>query len=98
MDPYEDVAPEDFEPLGIPTDQEGDEMEAEFERLEHQHADDQLEFEELDMEEFDIDDGDDMTDAEADADTLRMAGMGTDEDYGDMLSDMERDADRGADW
>lgn len=27
-------------------------------------------------------DDDGMTDAEADADTLRMAGMGTDEDYG----------------
>lgn len=26
--------------------------------------------------------GDGMTDAEADADVLRMAGMGTDEDYG----------------
>jgi len=28
------------------------------------------------------DDGDNMTDAEADADTLASAGMGTDEDYG----------------
>jgi hypothetical protein len=74
MDPYEDVAPEDFEPLGIPTDEEGDEMEAEFlaemDRLERQHADDQS------------DDDDGMSDAEADSDTLRMAGMGTDEDYG----------------
>lgn len=34
---------------------------------------------ENDLPEYD-DDG--MTDAEADADTLRMAGMGTDEDYG----------------
>lgn len=33
-----------------------------------------------DGEDFDDDDG--MTDAEADADTLRGAGMGTDEDYG----------------
>jgi alkylation response protein AidB-like acyl-CoA dehydrogenase len=30
-------------------------------------------------------DDDGMTDAEADADTLRMAGMGTDEDYGGMI-------------
>lgn len=62
MDPYEDVAPEDFEPLGIPTDQEGNEMEAEFERLEHEHADDQLEMEELEMEEFEIDDDVDTRD------------------------------------
>lgn len=35
----------------------------------------------------DVEYGDGMTDAEADADTLRSAGMGTDEDYGYYGSD-----------
>ena len=35
--------------------------------------------------EQELSDDDGMTDAEADADTLRMAGMGTDEDYGGMI-------------
>ena len=39
--------------------------------------------EEIEIAEY----GDGMTDAEADADTLRSAGMGTDEDYGYYGSD-----------
>lgn len=40
-----------------------------------------------------IEDGDHMTDIEADADTLRNAGMGTDEDYGVFHDHLERDHD-----
>jgi len=39
---------------------------------------------EPDGPEYEPDEPPDMTDVEADADTLRSAGMGTDEDYGDF--------------
>lgn len=40
----------------------------------------------------DFDDGDGMTDVEADADTLKSAGMGTDEDYGYAMDDYSFDS------
>ena len=36
---------------------------------------------------YNQDDGDNMSDVEADANTLASAGMGTDEDYGDFYGD-----------
>lgn len=49
-----------------------------------------LEVQNYDDREPEIDDGDGMTDAEADADVLRMAGMGTDEDYGVFHDGLEQ--------
>lgn len=52
---------------------------------------------ELNSDPADRYDGDGMTDAEAEADVLRNAGMGTDEDYGmfhdDSFDHLERDHD-----
>jgi len=48
-----------------------------------ERQEDMRDADDMDGERFDDeDDGDNMTDAEADADTLRSAGFGTDEDYG----------------
>jgi len=45
-------------------------------------------WEEIDQEDLDLEDYEDgMSDAEADADTLRSAGWGTDEDYGGCHGD-----------
>ena len=95
MDHYENVTPDDLPPLPMPTEQEAAEMALEFDELrieefriddepDHDDADDVAQYaDEQSDEDYSDDDG--MTDAEADADTLRMAGMGTDEDYGGMI-------------
>lgn len=64
----------------------------EHERHRNNMRDDGYEGED-DDEDHEDDDG--MTDAEADADTLRMAGMGTDEDYGHMIGG---DSDLMGEW
>lgn len=59
------------------TDEQFDNMQAEFDSDQYNRGIDKEE-----PEEYYDDEPMDMTDVEADADTLRSAGWGTDEDYG----------------
>ena len=87
-DPYaeNEIQPDDLPLLAEITEEDAHAMAMPYA---DEQSDDGIEIEELEIDEFEIDDDeeewnddDGMSDAEADADTLRMAGMGTDEDYG----------------
>lgn len=102
-DPYVDVLPEDMPALPEITDAEAEAMaraqaDREWEEREERryqedmaalYDKDQEHIDDMAEEADDFSDDDGMSDAEADADTLRMAGMGTDEDYGGDFSDWD---------
>jgi len=92
LPPLADLSDEDMHAMAMQyADEQSDEGESIADTRDHDDEGEPFDDEGEDYS----DDFDTMTDAEADADTLRMAGMGTDEDYGGMIGG---DSDLMGEW